>query len=116
MSNQNITQRIGQAWGLHRHGQNDQAINEFKSVLSTDPNNIDAHYGLGLAYRAIDSDDEAVAAFKKAHSLTTAAFEKFKAERGDSPVNDMTISDDDRFMMLTRMIKQRLSELGAKPD
>lgn len=116
MSSQNVMQRIGQAWGFHRRGQNDQAINELKSVLSTDPDNVDAYYGLGLAHRANGSNDEAVAAFKKAYSLATAAYDSLKSARGDTPANDMTISDDDRFMMLSRMIRQRLAEMGTKPD
>jgi tetratricopeptide (TPR) repeat protein len=100
MANDSVATQIGQAWRSHREGDNDAAIEHFARILRSAPDNIDANYGLGLANRAAGKYAAAVEAFRRA--LDTAD----KAE---------TISQDerDRYMMLSRMIKQRLEEIKA---
>jgi tetratricopeptide (TPR) repeat protein len=100
--------RIGEGWGLHRAGQNDEAIRVFDEVLRTDRNNIDAHYGLGLAQRARHMNAQALESFKTALELSERRLEEI---RGASQENDLSTTGDDRYMMLIRMIKQRIEEL-----
>ena len=116
MSALQIDTMVGNAWRLHREGNNTAAIKEFREVLKTTPTNVDAYYGLGLALRADGQAGEAIESFRKA--LETAQ-QAYNATRQLSEVdghpggNDLTSIQDDRFMMLTRMIKQRLADLGV---
>lgn len=65
-------------------------------------------YGLGLAKRAAGDKSAAKASFEKAKSLA----ERNLAElRANNPSNDLKTSRDDRYMMLTRMLQQRLAEI-----
>lgn len=116
MVQQNVGTQIGQAWALHRAGRNGEAIAEFESIISIAPESIDAHYGLGLAQRADGQLERAIETFRKARHI---AEEAYSAVRTVSEVkgnvvrsNDLSSSDDDRYMMLLRMIGQRLAELG----
>ncbi len=52
--------------GLHRFGQLDKSIEEFKLALQLDPNNGTASYNLGLAEMGLKRVDAAIAAFEKA--------------------------------------------------
>lgn len=119
--NQHVTQQIGQAWGNHRSGQNDVAITEFEQVLSIAPDSIDAFYGLGLAQRASGQIDQSIKSFQKALKITKEslqATQKLAEAKGTivGSINDLGSTDDDRYMMLRRMITQRLVELGATGD
>ena len=118
---QHVEQQIGIGWGHHRSGNNDQAISEFEQVLSLAPDSIDAYYGLGLARRDSGNTDGAIEAFQKAFQITSESLEATKkvsdakgAIVGSS--NNLETSDDDRYMMMTRMIAQRLDELGVKVE
>ncbi|MBM4278281.1 MAG: tetratricopeptide repeat protein [Deltaproteobacteria bacterium] len=45
------------------------AINHFQSMVDTHPQDVDAHYGLGLAYRKMGRLDKSIEAFQYGHSL-----------------------------------------------
>ncbi|MBK8134929.1 MAG: tetratricopeptide repeat protein [Chloroflexi bacterium] len=103
-----ISGKIGDAWAMHRKGDHVNAARAFEDVLRTEAENVDAHYGLGLAKRAAGDKSAAKASFEKAKSLA----ERNLAElRTNNPSNDLKTNKDDRYMMLTRMLQQRLAEL-----
>lgn len=100
MANESIAMQIGQAWHSHREGNSEAAINEFGRILRSAPDSIDANYGLGLAYKAIGNQSAASEAFQRALDLAGKVEPASQEER-------------DRYMMLSRMIKQRLEEIKA---
>ncbi|MCB9454600.1 MAG: tetratricopeptide repeat protein [Anaerolineaceae bacterium] len=110
---------ISQAWNLYRQGQPDTAIVEFERILSADRDNVDALYGIGLAQRAAGQYEAAVKSFETALQLVKAISEKQTATRrevyGDklATQNDPSTPEDDRYMMLVRMLTQRVTESKA---
>jgi tetratricopeptide (TPR) repeat protein len=102
------TNAISQAWKQHRDGNAKGAVSEFQRITSRELQSIDAFYGLGLAQKSAGQAQDAIASFKKALELVESGAGR---DKGQSEV----ISDHDRYMMLGRMIKQRLSELNATP-
>jgi tetratricopeptide (TPR) repeat protein len=102
---------IGKAWGAHRAGNNTEAIRDFEQVLKADKENVDAYYGLGLAQRAQGQYAAAKTAFEKALQF---AQQKKVALQGVKQENNLETQEDDRYMMLIRMLNQRLEELSAK--
>lgn len=107
---------IGRAWRLHREGNNRTAIEEFEKILRTTPNDVDTHYGLGLALRADGQNAAAIESFTKAMELSQRAYDasrQLSEAEGHHGSNDLETTEDDRFMMLHRMIGQRLRELGV---
>ncbi len=116
MSSMATVEKIGQAWRLHREGDNQGAIGMFGSIISSNPDNVDALYGLGLAYKAIGENSSAADAFGKALKRTDGALSAVKTTsqaEGHLGDNDLETNFDDRYMMLTRMLKQRLEDVGA---
>src|SRR5262245_52946250 len=115
MSNQNSTaERVGQAWNHHREGRNDASIAEFEAILKQNPSDIDATYGLGLAQRAAGRNQEAVESFQRALQLVEQAKTAYQSSRTASQTeSNVKTPEDDRFQMLSRMVQQRLTELGA---
>jgi tetratricopeptide (TPR) repeat protein len=105
-----VSTLIGAGWAAHRNGQNDEALKQFESALAMDNENIDAYYGIGLAERARGRLPEATAAFEKSLQLTRLKVEMSQPETGLSAVD---VPDIDRYMMLIRMIGQRLAEIQA---
>lgn len=103
-----ISKMIGDAWELHRKG--DQAASQrlFEDVLQRDAESVDAHYGLGLVKRASGDKTGARTAFERSHSLAKTMLESLRAGRD---TNDLSTTKDDRYMMLLRMIEQRLAEV-----
>lgn len=109
MSNQNnVAERVGQAWHHHREGRNDTAIAEFEAILKQNPNDIDANYGLALAQKKAGKTAAARQSFQNTLRLVEDAREVYTASRSDQNIKT---PEDDRFMMLSRMVKQRLAEL-----
>ncbi len=106
MPNENIAADIGRAWRYQREGKSDSAIGEFERILKQDANNIDANYGMGLAQRSVGKKENAVKYFQQALELVKAG----AAARNHTP-GERNMSEDDRLMMLTRMLQQRLAEL-----
>ena len=116
MSTMHTEERIGEAWRLHRSGNNRAAIDIFQDILAKTPQNLDATYGLGLARRADGDKAGAIEAFKSASKLAEEALNAVDVTSGvdgHHGGNDLDTDDDDRFLMLQRMIQQRLAELGA---
>ncbi len=116
MSSMASVERVGQAWRLHREGDNDGAIRIFDSVISANPDNVDALYGLGLAHKASGNLGAAADAFRQALEKTESALSAVKTTsqtEGNLGDNDLETNFDDRYMMLTRMLSQRLEDVGA---
>jgi Flp pilus assembly protein TadD len=112
MSNQNsVTEHVGQAWGHHREGRNEAAVAEFQNILSQNPNDVDANYGLGLAQKAAGDVEAARTSFQTALRLVEEARETYAAARQEQGDSNIKTPEDDRFQMLNRMVRQRLSEL-----
>jgi tetratricopeptide (TPR) repeat protein len=100
MANESVATQIGQAWRSHREGNNEAAIEQFGRILRTTPDSIDANYGLGLANRALGNHAAATEAFQRALDMT---------DRAEATSQE----DRDRYMMLSRMTRQRLEEVKA---
>jgi Flp pilus assembly protein TadD len=96
-----IDVQVGQAWSLHYKKQHEQAVNEFVRIVETDPNHIDANYGLGMALAASGRKEEAAQIFQKTMQLV----EQKRAGLSDDD------DDHSRYDMLSRMIGQQLGGL-----
>ncbi len=106
--------QIGQAWNHHREGRSADAIAAFEKILETIPNDVDALYGIGLAQKALGRDVDAVESFQKAYELGQEMLKAIRSQvGGEENVNALQTSKGDRYMMLGRMTKQRLAELGV---
>lgn len=113
-SNPNNTSAVSSAWRLQREHQATSAVTEYEKILKQDANNIDALFGFGLALRDSGKKEAAVETFEKVLELVdSAALARRPASTGDEEVRVANTPEDDRYMMLSRMIKQRLSELKA---
>lgn len=99
MANEDYAELLGNAWAAHRLGNQDAAINGFQQILKTSPNQIDALFGLGLAQRNAGQREAAAATFKKCE-------EQVDSILAENP-------HEDRYMMLKRMIGQRLHEMNT---
>lgn len=111
-----VEERIGEAWKQHRMNNNSAAIEIFEDILSSHPKDLDALYGLGLAQRANGEMGSAVVAFQKALDLAQEGLDAIDStsmlDGHVGGTNNLDTDLDDRFLMLTNMIKQRLAELG----
>lgn len=119
MSDKKYDEAVGQAWALHRNAQFEEAIATFQTVLSSDANNIDANYGIGLALRAVGKQADAIQHFQKAQTDLRSALQnlRLRAEaEGQHIANNLSTTLDDRYMMLLRMTAQRLGELGIQVE
>ncbi len=121
MEDQMTRQNISNAWRLHREGNSDAAIDGFKSILAGDSANIDALYGIGLAYRAMGQNERAVESLTAAQNALAVA-EEMRLAEGEKTVavarlafSDPIAGEGDRFFILSRMVSQRLEELGVAP-
>ena len=120
MENEATRQDISNAWRLHREGNSDAAIDGFQAVLTGDAHNIDALYGVGLAYRASGQKDRAVESFSAAQSPLDSwekdrvdASKSGESEDGPLVLTDPIAGEGDYYIILSRMIRQRLAELGV---
>ena len=105
---------VGKAWEQHRQSQNIDAIRAFDDVLNVKPNDVDALYGRGLAQRASGDKSGATKSFQVAYDFVTKTTEALqKARIIEDGSNNLKTTEDDRYMMLARMCRQRLDELGA---
>ena len=115
MSTMPTEERIGQAWRLHRNHDYAAAIDMFDEVLRKTPNNIDALYGIGLAQQGKGNTASAIESFQKALDLATTSLKAVDVTSvvdGHHGTNDLDTYEDDRYLLLQRMISQRLAELG----
>jgi len=106
-----VGSQIGKAWGNLRQGNHDEALSTFETILKDAPKNVDAYYGLGLAQMKAGQESKAIETFQKA--LETAQ-ELLQAIRGQMGGTNIETIEDDRYMMLLRMIQQRLNEMGVQ--
>lgn len=107
----NTADKINAAWRYQREGRTDAAIKEFQAVLAQNPDDIDANYGLGLSQRVAGNTADAVKLFEKTLEIVNRAKADYDATRTTEQLEShIKTPDDDRLMMLTRMIKQRLEE------
>jgi len=119
MGNESIVAQIGRAWRYQREGNADTAIKEFERILRQEPDNIDANYGMGLAQRAAGHQQAAIEHFQHALDIVdkndTAGRNAREAAANDFQTERIkpNTAEDDRYMMLTRMLKQRLAETNA---
>jgi tetratricopeptide (TPR) repeat protein len=111
-SNPSNTSAVTNAWRLQREHQASSAVSEYEKILSQDANNIDALYGIGLALRDSGKKQEAITQFQKVLELVdSAALTRRPVSTVEDEIRIANTPEDDRYMMLSRMIKQRLSEL-----
>jgi cytochrome c-type biogenesis protein CcmH/NrfG len=119
MANETIATQIGRAWRYQRDGEADTAIREFEKILQQNSDDIDANYGMGLAQRSAGNHQAAVEYFQHALDVVDHRDSAGRAAR-EAAANDFqterikpNTAEDDRYMMLTRMLKQRLAETNA---
>jgi Flp pilus assembly protein TadD len=105
-------QNVTQAWDHLREGRTDQALSAFETTLRSHPEDVDAHYGLGLTQQRLKHRDDAVETFSKALALL-AEQQKLVIRNEAQTRDNMRTPEEDRYMMLSRMVQQRLDELNA---
>ncbi|MCU0476824.1 MAG: hypothetical protein MUC99_12075 [Anaerolineae bacterium] len=110
MSKEELSVLLGDGWDALRNKKSSAALDVFRRVLNEDKENIDAHYGIGLAQRLNGDKPAARTAFETALRITEAALDEL---RKGSTSNDLSTSRDDRYMMLIRMLGQRVAEVSA---
>lgn len=118
MSEQN-NDTIGQAWGLHREDRNDEAIDTFRTVLNSDGDDIDANYGIALAYKASGDAEKAVTHMKRARQVVSRSLRELREQQereGVALADNLRTTLADRYMMLSRMTYQRLTEMGVNVE
>lgn len=110
----NLAERIADAWHQHRQGQDDAAIKAFEAIVKSNPDDIDANYGLGLAQKAAGQQAAAIATFQRTLQMVQDARQTYTTSRNQEHHEDnIKTPEDDRFQMLYRMVNQRLTELNA---
>ena len=110
-SNPVNTSSVSNAWRYQREHQAATAVTEFEKILKQDADNIDALYGYGLALRDSGKTEAAIAQFQHVLELVEVAALARRPATGESEHRVPNTPEDDRYMMLARMIKQRLAEL-----
>jgi tetratricopeptide (TPR) repeat protein len=115
-----IAAKIGDAWKAHVERDNKTAERNFQQLVTelekmgsaeeTLHHLVDAYYGLGLARRGIGDRAGAIEAFNKSLTLSDKTL---LLVQGDNAQNNLQSEEDDRFMMLSKMVKQRLAEMGS---
>lgn len=116
MSTLPSAEKIGRAWRMHRDGDNRGAIDGFEEVIASSPDSVDAHYGMGLALKASGELEAAADSFQRALSITEQALSAVQMTshaEGQHGANDLETNFDDRYMMLTRMLQQRIEDVGG---
>ncbi len=80
-------------WGYYGQQRYSEAIDTFGRAIDIDGSLLDAHYGLGLAAKAANIRDRALAAFDKAAALAA------------------TLDEHDRREMLLRLLHGHVNQL-----
>lgn len=119
MNLNDLSRRIGEAWHYQRQRDWREAARAFQDLAKEAEqlerteaalhHIVDIYYGLGLSERALGNKEAALKAFNQAAALATESFEMVKGQNG---INNLTDEEDDRFMMLGTMIKQRIAEMS----
>jgi lipopolysaccharide biosynthesis regulator YciM len=100
MNQQDLDSKIGEAWKAHYAGHDQTAVDQFLALVEEAPDNIDAHWGLGLSYRDLGDKDKAIQTFQKVKSLVSQKLETESGQLG-------------RYFMLNRMADQQLERMGS---
>lgn len=108
MNKEELSKMVGDGWEAIRNGNPKGALDVFRRVLNDDNEHIDAHYGLGLAQRASGDKAAAKTSFETAKRI---AERELAAIRKGGTSNDLSTTRDDRYMILIRMLEQRISEV-----
>ncbi len=119
MTSQEISRLIGEAWRTHRAKDHRSAVKAFRNLLleiqkmsnseETLHHTVDIYYGLGLAERAAGNRAEALEAFNKSLTMANDILNMVSPDG----INNLKDEEDDRFMMLGVMLKQRIAETDA---
>lgn len=110
-----VGSQIGNAWGSLRQGNHNEALTAFETILKDAPRNVDAYYGLGLAQMKAGQESKAIETFQKALETAQELLQAIRGQMGGTDSqNSIETTEDDRYMMLTRMIRQRLMEMGVQ--
>lgn len=108
----NVTELVSQAWQYHREGKIDAAIAEFQKIVGLHPKDIDANYGLALSQKVGGETEAAVKSFRNTLELIGESQKAYDSTRNtDSELDNVKTPEDDRFQMLSRMVRQRLAEI-----
>lgn len=99
MNQKTIDTQIAEAWKAHYARQHEAAVEKFRQVVAEVPDNIDANWGLGLAYRSTGEREKALEVFQKVKELIAA---------------QMTTDSEDRerYVMLSRMVTQQIEQMA----
>lgn len=108
----NVTDQVRQAWNLQREGRSETAVAEFQKIVQQHPNDMDANYGLGLAQKKANETEAAIQTFNKTLELIEKNRKAHEARRDPNDLDNIRTPEDDRLQMLSRMVRQRLSELS----
>jgi tetratricopeptide (TPR) repeat protein len=92
---------IGDAWTAHRSGQHEMALARFRQILTTEPENVDALYGLGLVQKKTGDRDGSNETFQKLQHILADLME-----------HELTTGQRGRYFMLTNMVRQQLAQIG----
>jgi tetratricopeptide (TPR) repeat protein len=69
---ENVEDCVHRGMAFYARKQYELAIQDFRKAVALDARSEDGHYGLGLAYKALNKGDAAVEAFKKVIELLAA--------------------------------------------
>jgi tetratricopeptide (TPR) repeat protein len=97
MAADDFTTELSEAWGYHRAGRNDEAHKTFDRILSRQPDQVDALFGIGLVQRVLGMKDKSIESFDRCRKV---AQKELDADPGA-----------DRYLMLLKMIQQRIHEV-----
>jgi tetratricopeptide (TPR) repeat protein len=108
-SQNNVSELVTQAWNHQREGRAAAAVSEFEKLVKQHPQDVDVNYGLGLSQKAAGQTAAAISTFR--HTLEIIG-DSMKIENANRSVEleNVKTPEDDRLMMLQRMVKQRLAE------
>lgn len=113
VNSNDVSERVSQAWQQLRVGKPDAAVTEFEKLVQQNPRDIDCHYGLGLSQRAAGQPEAARKTFKTALELIDESKKSYDATLDPQQDSEnVRTPEDDRFLMLSRMVSQRLAELS----
>ncbi len=101
MNQQDVDARIGAAWEALQAGDHQTAIAEFEQLVAEVPDHIDAHWGLGLAYRHAGKAQKALQAFEQVKRLIETELTEHPKEHG-------------RWFILNRMVQQQIEQLAEE--
>ena len=111
MASSNVDDQVRRAWQQQRAGDSRAAVDAFAQIVKSHPDDIDARYGLGLSLKSAGNPDEAISSFRSALQLVEEG-QRVEGEKQTSGEDDRLRSpEDDRLIMLSLMLTQRIGEI-----